>query len=167
MNTSPYAPPQAKVSEVSGSPDLSKQSNEELREILAGPDLYLPEWVHAAAKELAARHAVPRYVTRLHCHGLDKNFAINRKFQLTGFDRFNMIFSDSRLRLFSGLIVCAQGLALLWDATFFLRYVQVSMSAFRPGMTYSMMYYCISMISHVFMIFFFYTLYRVLSHRKG
>ena len=172
MNFSPYTPPTSSLLEENHEgdnlslPDLSSQSNAELREILGRPDHYTPESLHAAARELTIRHAIPRYYTRLHSREMGKTISVNRDLHLTLKDRINIYFSDSKIIHFSILIIIVQCFALFFSTMSFLKYFQYPTKIIMSKMLTSMTLAGIGVISHACFILFFYTIYRVHSVRK-
>ena len=93
-------------------PDLSSLPVSQLRELIADPDRYTPEAVHAAARELAARAAVPRYYGRLKARGMDAPVIAVRRTRLDPDTWTRILFADSRLKVLCGLIAFVQLLQL-------------------------------------------------------
>ena len=93
-------------------PDLSELLTSQLREMIADPGRYTPEAVHAAARELASRAAVPRYYARLRPKGGDAPVVVVQRTKLDLGDWTRVLFSESRLRLLCGLMAVFQLLQL-------------------------------------------------------
>ena len=81
-------------------PDLTEYDNAALRDILANPDRYIPDAVHAAAKELASRHAVPRYFTLARTRVGEEPVRVTRRLRMDPGLKLQILFSESRLRVY-------------------------------------------------------------------
>lgn len=84
--------------------DLASCDNAALREILANPDHYIPEAVHAAAKELASRAAVPRYYTMARTRVGEGPVRVTRRIRVSPLLKVRMLFSEARLRFYTAMI---------------------------------------------------------------
>lgn len=96
-------------------PDLSEYSNASLRELLEDPDRYTPEAVHAAAKELATRRAVPRYYTLARTRVGEGPVRVTRRLAMDPVLKIRMLFSESRLRKYSIALALVYTLLLLFS----------------------------------------------------
>ena len=95
-------------------PDLSEHSNALLRELLEDPDRYTPEAVHAAAKELATRRAVPRYYTLARTRAGEEPVRVTRRLAVDPGLKIRMLFSESRLRNYCIVLAVAYSLRFLF-----------------------------------------------------
>ena len=102
-------------------PGVSDLLTSQLREMIAKPDRYTPEAVHAAARELAARAAVPRYYGRLKPRTGDTPVVMVQRTKLDLGDWTRVLFSESRLRLICGLLALLQLLELAYRIYFVLQ----------------------------------------------
>ena len=95
-------------------PDLSEHSSASLRELLEDPDRYTPEAVHAAAKELATRRAVPRYYTLARTRVGEEPVRVTRRLAVDPGLKIRLFFSESRLRKYCIALAVAYTLRFLF-----------------------------------------------------
>ncbi len=147
-------------------PDLSDYSNASLRELLEDPDRYTPESVHAAAKELATRRAVPRYYTLARTRAGEGPVRVTRRLSVDPALRIRMLFSESRLRNYCIALAVVYTTLLpfgVWGAVMLFRrasaYGRYDLSSFIPT--------ALSLVIQLLMCLFFWALAGNLISRKA
>lgn len=171
MTTSPYAPPKADL--VNTSPvipntpvrAMSELTNEELREILCNPEIYISEAVHNAAIELSSRKAIPRYSTYIYSQRLRTHFAVHRENPIDLFFKIRILFSESNLKRYSLIIAIIQSMVLFIQVFANVRLLKLATSETIKKDYFYIFTSTLGLFSSAFLVLFFFTLYKTLCIR--
>ena len=99
--------------------DMKKMDNEQLRELLANPEVYTPEAVHQAAIELSFRHAMPRYYTRIPSRLQHSPIKVQWSWNLDFITKVQILFSERNLIKYCLMVCLFDSLALIFRIYFF------------------------------------------------
>jgi hypothetical protein len=145
---------------------MVNHGNAELREILSNPDVYTPEAVHGAARELATRHAVPRYYTRLQTSHFSPAIKVGRTWNPNLITKLQILFSEKRLKVVCMIIVVTHFPYIALRGTAYVGFLMT----LTPGTFLKHFEYILSnalaLITSIFVTVFFFILHRTLSIRS-
>jgi hypothetical protein len=149
-----------------GLPKMDGLSNAELREVLANPDIYIPEAVHSAARELAARHAIPRYYTRLHSRHFPAVINVGRTWNPNLITKLQLLFSEKQLKKICMAVVITHSVYITLRTIEFARWLKhMTLDTYAKHMEYIVLS-SIALISSTLITLFFFVLYRTLTIRS-
>ncbi len=171
MDTSPYAPPQSPLIpepvDPGPLPDMEAYTNEQLRELLAHPEVYTAEAVHHAAKVLASRGAVPRYYTRLRSRAHGRPIQVGRSWNLDLVTRMHILFSERHLKRYCLLIAIVEFLLLGFRTVSFATWLRLASAEYLAKNLQTLVTTGLGLVYSALLLLFFLTLYRTLCARTS